>query len=46
MKAIPEKGAANKELIGILADYFSVKVYNLLIIRGLTSPRKVIEPIK
>lgn len=43
VKAKPIKGAANKELIEVLSNYFSVKQYNLRIIKGLTSPTKVLE---
>lgn len=43
VKARPVKGAANKELLATLADYFSVKPYKLDIIRGITSPIKIIE---
>lgn len=43
VKAPPVKGAANKELIEILANYFNVKKYNLRIVRGLTSSQKVVE---
>jgi uncharacterized protein YggU (UPF0235/DUF167 family) len=43
VKARPVKGAANKELIVTLANYFSVKTYNLRIVSGLTSPLKILE---
>lgn len=43
VKARPVKGAANKELITVLSDYFNVRKSNLRIVRGLTSPRKLIE---
>lgn len=43
VKAKPVKGAANKEIIDVLANYFSVKPYNLRIVKGLTSPLKIIE---
>lgn len=43
VKARPVKGAANKEVIKVLADYFSVKTFNLRIVKGLTSPLKIIE---
>ena len=46
VKARPVKGAANKEIIEVLANYFSVKPYNLRIAKGLTSPLKVIELTK
>jgi uncharacterized protein (TIGR00251 family) len=43
VKAQPVKGAANKELIKVLADYFNTKAYNLRIVKGATSPTKIIE---
>ena len=43
VRARPVKGAANKEIIKVLANYFNVKPYNLRIVKGLTSPVKVIE---
>jgi uncharacterized protein YggU (UPF0235/DUF167 family) len=46
VKAKPVKGAANKEIIDVLANYFSVKPYNLRIVKGLTSPLKIIELTK
>jgi uncharacterized protein YggU (UPF0235/DUF167 family) len=46
LKAQPVRGAANKELIQVLADYFSVKPYNLRIVKGLTLPRKMVDLTK
>ena len=46
VKKRPVKGAANKELIKVLADYFNVKAYNLRIVGGLTSSKKVVELTK
>ncbi len=43
VKARPVKGAANKELIKVLADYFNVKPYCLRITKGLISPIKTVE---
>jgi uncharacterized protein (TIGR00251 family) len=43
MKSRPVKGAANKELIGLLSNHFDVKKHNIRIASGLTSSRKVIE---
>jgi len=43
VKARPVKGAANKELLDTLANYFNVKPYNLRLVSGLTSPHKIIE---
>jgi len=43
VKAPPYKGMANKEVIAVLANYFSVKPYNLRIVKGLTSSLKVVE---
>ena len=46
VKSAPIKGAANNELIIILASYFNTKPYNLRIIKGLTSPIKIIKLCK
>jgi uncharacterized protein YggU (UPF0235/DUF167 family) len=46
VKARPVKGAANKELIEVLADYFSVKPSSLRIVRGFKITNKVIELTK
>jgi uncharacterized protein len=46
VKARPVKGEANKAVLEVLASYFSVKTYNLRIVRGLTSPLKIIELTK
>ncbi len=46
VKSFPTKGRANKELISVLADYFSVKPYNLRIVKGLTSSNKIVELTK
>ena len=46
IKARPVKGAANKELIKVLANYFNVKPYNLRIVKGLNSPKKIVELTK
>ena len=43
VKAPPFKGLANKELIKILADYFNTKPSNLRIVKGLTSPVKILR---
>jgi uncharacterized protein (TIGR00251 family) len=42
VNAAPEKGAANKEVIAALADYFDVPPSTVKIIRGQTSRTKVI----
>ena len=41
--AAPEKGAANKEVIAALAEYFDVPPSTVKIVRGQTSHNKVIE---
>jgi len=46
LRSAPIKGQANKELIKVLANYFSVKPNNLRIIKGFKSHLKVIELIK
>lgn len=38
----PEKGAANKALLKVLAGYFKLRPNQLQIIRGQTQPRKEI----
>ena len=43
VNAAPDKGAANKEVINSLADYFAVPSSTVKIIRGQTSRNKVIE---
>jgi uncharacterized protein len=40
--APPEKGKANKELIGFLAERLGIKKASITIIRGQTSHRKII----
>ncbi len=40
--AAPEKGAANKEVIVSLADYFDVSPSTIKIIRGKTSRTKLL----
>ena len=41
--AAPDKGAANKEVIVSLADYFNVPPSMVKIVRGQTSRNKLIE---
>ncbi len=41
--AAPDKGAANKEVIISLADYFNVPPSKIRIVRGQTSRNKVVE---
>jgi len=41
--AAPDKGAANKEVISSLANYFGIPPSRIRIIRGETSRTKVIE---
>jgi len=43
VKAPPVKGAANREVISVLANYFNVKPYRVRIVQGLTVSTKVIE---
>ena len=42
VNAAPDKGAANKEVIKSLADYFSVPPSTVKIVRGQTSRKKVV----
>lgn len=37
------KGMANKELIKILSEYFNTSKYNIKIIKGITSRKKIID---
>ncbi len=46
VKSPPIRGLANKELIKVLAAHFNVKEYDLRIIKGLTSPFKILRLIK
>jgi hypothetical protein len=39
----PEKGKANKELIDVLADYFSVRKSDVKIVSGLKSRNKTVQ---
>ena len=43
LKAKPEKGKANKELMSLLALYFDVSKNSISIIKGAHSRNKVIE---
>ncbi len=45
LAARPEKGKANKELVKVLADYFSVKKSDVRIISGARSRSKKIQII-
>jgi len=46
VKARPVKGSANKEFIKTLSKYFNLKPSNLRIVKGFTSPFKIIEVTK
>ncbi len=39
----PEKGKANKELVGMLAEHFKVNKSRVTIVRGVSSREKTIE---
>lgn len=43
LKAVPEKGEANEELISVLADYFKVSKSQVTIIRGHKSRTKIVQ---
>ncbi len=43
LKAVPEKGKANTELIKFLAKYFKTAQSNINIIKGGTSRNKIVE---
>ena len=46
VKATPEKGEANKEIIKKLAKYFDVAKSNVKIISGQKSRKKLVEVIQ
>ena len=39
----PEDGRANQEVIRLISQYFSVKVRNVILVKGETSTSKIIE---
>ncbi|MDP2820891.1 MAG: DUF167 domain-containing protein [bacterium] len=43
LKSKAEKGMANKELIGLLSDFFGVSVSKIKIKRGLKTTNKILE---
>ena len=43
VKAAPDKGKANKALVGLIAKTFKVKKSNVTIISGQTSREKIVE---
>lgn len=43
LHASPDKGKANKELIGLLARHYDVAQSCVTIVQGLTSRKKVVE---
>lgn len=43
LKAVPEKGKANKELIKFLSEEFKTKKENILIISGQTAQIKLVK---
>lgn len=43
LKAVPEKGEANEELIRVLADYFDIPKSQITIIRGHKSRTKTLQ---
>ena len=43
VRAIPEKGKANLEVIKALSEYFEVGKKSVLIIGGKTSSRKIVD---
>jgi uncharacterized protein len=40
VKAAPEQGKANKEVIKLFADFFTIPQYAITLISGLTTTRK------
>ncbi len=43
LKAVPEKGLANRELIEFLAKYFKISKSEIKIVGGKTSSRKIVD---
>ncbi|HRY91291.1 MAG TPA: DUF167 domain-containing protein [Candidatus Gracilibacteria bacterium] len=43
LKAAPEQGKANEELVELLADELNLSKKNITIIKGQTSPKKTIQ---
>ena len=43
LKTAPEKGKANNELVGLLADFFQVKKGAISIISGTKTRKKLVE---
>ncbi len=43
LKAVPEKGQANKELIRFLAETLNIPKDQILIISGAADPRKLLK---
>lgn len=46
LKAIPEKGRANQELIRFLAKEYGVRKEDVIIISGATDTRKLVKIVK
>lgn len=42
-RAVPEKGKANQLVIQLLAEYFNVPKTSIIILKGKTSSKKLIE---
>jgi len=45
LTAAPTDGKANEQLIKLLAEYFTVSKSNVSIVKGQTSPKKIVEII-
>ncbi len=43
VKALPEKGRANKALIKILSNYFKTAKSNIQILKGYKSRKKIVQ---
>jgi uncharacterized protein len=43
LTAPPQDNCANKQLIGVLSDHFNVKRYQVRIMQGKTSRKKLVE---
>lgn len=46
VRAVPEKGKANKEMLSLLAEYFSVPKSAIQIVIGKTAREKLVEVLE
>ena len=43
VKSVPEKGKANREIVGVLADYFKVGKAEIEIVGGKSYSKKIVD---